>query len=287
LHYYQIQNITYYKEKRISGAQNYIHAFKISDSLKELKIIEAKNDLLIQDLGSTEHPKWMNLSQDRSLQRQFPNSADHWDEFQDIMTLGVSPKELVENRFSKYGSIPFKIEAYSDNSIQTLLPFRTIQEFYQLDVVGTQRKIQELRSLEINNLHAQLEKIATQLKERLFENRNVSSLFSLKQLLIEITDPIALSPVEKERIKNIIYGQTLEIIGSYQVRIAFDFSSIRFQPSLSDLFYLSLMNGTSNPPQDIMPVIGMAKLLCWLQITISYFLLAFIVAALLKFLRIS
>lgn len=288
LHHYQLQNITYHKEKRIIGAQNYIHAFKISDSLGELKLIEAKNDLLIQKMWGNDYPKWMSFSQDRSLQRQFPDGANHWDDFQDTMTLGVSPKEMVENRFQKYGAVVFKIENYHDNSIVSIFPFQVLQEFYQLDVQGTNNKIAELyQASPNNNVHLDLVSVATKLKDKLFDNRNQSDLFSLRQLLMETTDTIGINSSEKEKIKNVIYGQVLSTIGTYQVQIKFDFSFMGFQPFHSDLFYLSLMNSTSNPPQDIVPVIGVTKFLCWLQVTISYFLLAFIVAVLLKILKIS
>src|SRR5687767_5074312 len=45
IHFFQIQNITPHNGKLIVGAKNYINAFKMSESMVELRTLEAQNDL--------------------------------------------------------------------------------------------------------------------------------------------------------------------------------------------------------------------------------------------------
>lgn len=288
IHHYQLQNISYYKDKRIIGGKNYLPAFKISDSLKEIKVIEAKNDLLLQSFGDRVFPKWSSFSQDRSLQRTFPAEANHWDEFNDLLKFGQKPSEMVEKIFEKYGAVTFRISNYHDNNIENILPFKVIEELYQLDVSQTNLKIQEFHQLNTNdNFHLRLMKISAKIRDNVFNQRSEISLGQLRNLLQTSYQEAGVSSDLGERFKEIFYGEILSIFGTYQVQSEFNFNNLDFLPTHFDLFYLSLMNSTSNPPQDVVGVISSTRVLCWIQVTIAYFLLAGLVAVILKIFKIA
>ncbi|MEK6554598.1 MAG: hypothetical protein AABZ31_05115 [Bdellovibrionota bacterium] len=287
IHEFHRANFIHYKDKRIFGAQNYIPAFKISENLQDLRVKEAQNELYLTDWGGTLINSWMPFSQDRSLQRQIPSEAESWDEFRDTMIRGKTPQEMVDKTFEKYGATRFRIRTYHDNSIERILPRKFIQEYFELDAQGIEDKVAQLISSDANNLFAELVRASGKIRKEIFENREEQSLLGLKQTLFDASSSIEKFCDQKERAKNIFYGEVLNILGSYQAPMDYDFSKLVFVPTHFDLFYLSIMNSTSNPPSDIIGVTKMARVLCWIQLTISYFLLAFTVAVLLKVFKIE
>lgn len=275
LHHSSLANIHIYKGRKLHGFTLPTYAYLISGELLEQKLVEAQNELRLSKRFGDYVPNWQSFSQDTSLERQFPDQKESQERFKDTFTRGMLPSELIEVVFAKYSDIQFRFTSYRDNSLKEQLPFHVIQEYYGLLVEETKHKI-----LTEQKKYLALQKVAEKLL-RVLTSREVSNLgrlhFALKMAMEDVKEF-----KDKEKVKEFVYGYFLNVVGSYQVAMKFDFSGYKPRATYFDLFYLSLQNSTSNRPSDITPVTYCAKIVSWLQLLFSYFLLAFSVATIIS-----
>ncbi len=288
---YQMANITYYKGKALQGFTIPMPAFMLVGDIRQRLEIKAKNDLLLSSFaGDSTNIHWQSLNQDRSLQRQFPKDAKHWDDFKDNFVRGVTPTKLVEGTFAKYGVMQFKIDFYRDNIFTSLFPIHVMSEYLEKSPPEVEKQIRNQSLNPVDNQIAQkLFESATIFRNHFLKENAEGKLFELNFTLKgEVEKYFSLiSESKRARFKNIFYGAVLNVMAPPSTVMKFNFDELVENPSLMDFFYLSSMIATNNTPADILPLTNGARFVVWFQIILSYFLLALLVAVFLKFFNLS
>lgn len=279
-------SIVQFHKRNLIGFATPLPAFHISETLKTRIEVEAKNDLRITDFSNNIF--WQSFSEDRSLQRSFPDSANHWDNFREDFRLGVTPIELVEKNFQKHWPIQITIQDYRDNSFDIIFPIRVLQEYFEIvSVEDLQRRIQlnQLSFEEASTYNALLQ-IAPKIRINIFEIRTPFSIGELSNKMKQFADEILPLSPKHERMKSIIYGEILNILAPSQTILSFNFAPLTLRPEKMDFVYMSTMIATGNVPSEVTPLTNDSRAWIWLQSIFSYFNLAVIVAALLKLFKI-
>jgi hypothetical protein len=279
-----------YKGKTIMGAVVPLPAFQVSEALRNRVEVRVKNDLKLRAFaGSSTNVAWQSFSQDESLGRQFPKEGPRWLEFRDMIVLGLSPTQMIEQNFRKYGLLKFKITFYRDNMFDTIFPIQVLQEYFSItSVEDLQRKIQagQLSDPEACLFQA-LSAAAPQIRREVFETRGEGQLLWLRERLIALVSEIEKKVEDRARLRDIFYGEVLKTMAPPGMQMEFQFDSLPLQPEVMDFLYTSTLLATSNVPSELVPVTNDVRVAMWLQLMFSYFNLALLVAALVKWLKIA
>lgn len=278
-----------HKDKNIIGAVTPMPAFRLSDALQSRVEVQVKNDLRLRSFGdSSTNVAWQSFSQDDSLGRQFPEEGPRWREFRDMAVLGLSPTEMVEKNFQKYGLLKFKILFYRDNSFDVIFPIKVLHEYFRIQSVeDLQRRIHSGQlSPEEASLYNAATSIAPKIRTGVLEVKE-GQLFWLREKLVGLVSEIEKHVDDKTRLRDVAYGEVLSTMAPPGMQIEFEFSSLPLHPELMDFVYMSTMLATSNVPSELVPITTDVRVFMWLQLMFSYFNLALLVAALVKWLGIG
>jgi len=287
--FHQISLIRY-KNINIIGSVVPLPAFQVSDSLKKRLEVKAKNDLRVRDFfGNTTNVSWQSFSQDDSISRQFPTEGNHWRDFHDQSILGLTPKEMVEDTFKKYGLLKYQLAAYRDNSFDILFPIKVMQEYFRVQsIVDLQNRINSGQlNPDESALFQKLSTIAPQIRTGILQQESQSQLFWLSETLKRLATESENVVTDKERFRNIFYGEVLSILAPPGTQVEFFFDSLPLTPEPMDFLYMSTTIATSNIPGEIVPITNDVRLVMWFQLMISYFILALNVAAIIKWLKLE
>jgi len=283
-------SITRHKDKNILGSVVPLPAFQVSDSLKKRLEVRVKNDLRVRDFaGNTSNVSWQSFSQDDSLSRQFPSEGNHWREFREMNLLGLTPTAMVEKEFKKYGLLRYKIALYRDNAFTSIFPIKVLQEYFQVQsVVELQERIYSGRlNADEEAVFQSLSHSAHQILSHVLRQDSEGQLYWLSEFIMQQASETERSVKDKERFRNIFYGEILSVLAPPSTSIDFQFESLPLTPETMDFLYMSTTIATSNVPGEIVAVTNDVRLVMWTQLMFSYFILALNVAALLKLLKID
>ena len=201
--------------------------------------------------------------------------------------LGMSPVDLVERIFPKYGILKFRIIEYRDNSFAEVFPIKVMQEHFQLkSVEDLQRRLIENRlTSSESHIYESLRKSAIDIRTHVFQNGETGQLFLLSEFLKRVVGESENLIEGRERFRNIFYGEILATLAS--AKVDFEFNQLPLHPEPIDFLYMSTTLATSNMPSEIVPMTNDVRMLMWIQMMLSYFMLAFMVAALVRLLKIG
>ena len=290
LHHFHQVSMVRFKDKNIIGAVLPLKAFSASDSLRVRLEVKVKNDLRLRSFGAnTTNVSWQNFSQDNSISRQFPDDGDHWKDFREMNVLGTTPQEMVEETFKKYGVLSYTVNAYKDNYFDQLFPVRVMQEYFkEQSVEALQLRIQNnsFRNENEKLLYQKLSTAAPNIRAQLFHPGTEGELFFLSERIIHFTRDIISGFEDPGRLKNIVYGEVLSNFVHPRTDMQFNFNSLPLDPEPMDFLYLSTTIATSNIPGEIIPITNDVRVIIWVQLMLSYFILALNVAALVKWVKI-
>ena len=279
----------HYKGKRLHNFTQAIPAFKLSETLRDRISIRAKNDLRIRDfVGETTNVTWQQFSQDRSFQRQFPDQASSWDDFKDTHTRGMTPSVLVEKVFPQYGLVELKISKYTDNSFHHFFPLKVVAEVFQRPLPEIDHLYRsEALSKEQRDLFDALATVALEIQTHLLQKTDAQKLVWVSEYMKGAAEKCAKFSPDSSRFKDIFYGEILATLAGPISIVQFNFDGMPLTPNLGDFIYMSTLIGTSNIPSEITPITSDARLVTWMQLIVSYFLLALNVAAIIRLLGLQ
>lgn len=289
LHHFHQVSLVRYKNQNLIGFNIPLPAFQASDALRSRIEVRVKNELRLREfIGDSTNISWQSFSQDDLISRQFPQEGNRWRDFREMSVLGTTPQEMVETIFKKYGALKYRIVQYRDNYFDTIFPIKVMGEYFRVQSIeDLQRRIQAgaLNPSE-QALFAALSTIAPTIRNGIFQQGAEGQLFALSDFLIGRANEVSRGLDEPDRLKNIIYGEVLSTLAPSQTNMQFVFESIPIAPEPMDFLYLSTTIATSNLPGEIIPITNDVRAAIWIQLMLSYFILALNVAALLKWLKI-
>lgn len=288
-------NITRIDGLNIQNAKMPIYAFEISDSLKKKYEIKAKNDLLVKpSIGGFSNYSWGHFTSvfkelhERSKADQ--KEGEKILNLSKIATLGITATELVENTFHKYPNVTYVIDNYIDNSFETIFPALVLANYKTENVGEMLRKINEGNlTPEVQAILTELKLIMPKLKGNILENKGRHTLFDLTRFLTEYSRILETKAFNPEVIRESFYAEILSIIATgTDIKLEFDnyVSSLNF-PDFWDLLQISATIATTNTTSDLVPITNDARAVMWVQLILSYFILALNIAALTKLLNLS
>jgi hypothetical protein len=290
LHRYHLVSAEIYKNQVMLGGSNPLPAFQMSDVMRKRFEVKAKNDLRLWDIGGQlTNVKWQSFSRDRLGQRQFPADAKQWDDFHDRGVTGLTPTDMIEKTFKQYGLVSISVSAYRDNSFDQIFPIKVMSEYFEVPsiVVLQNRLAAGNLSLPEQKLWAVLQTVAPEIRVAVLQQTNLRPLWTVAEQMKSFADRISEGAEKKERIRDIVYGETLSVLAPPGTQLEFNFQTMPMHPEFFDFIWLSSTVGTSNIPSELTPLTNDARTLIWLQLMGSYFLLALIVAAFAKFIKLA
>ncbi|MES2963162.1 MAG: hypothetical protein V4760_04670 [Bdellovibrionota bacterium] len=290
LHRYHLASVEMYRNQATYGGRTPLPAFQISDILRKRLEVRAKNDLrLINFRAALTNVKWQNFSRDRSMLRQFPGEAEQWDDFRDRMVTGLSPMEMVESKFSEYGLVTVSVTSYRDNSFDQIFPLMVMGEYFEA------KSLKEMHDRIMSGpllpdeaqLLSELRIAASEIRVSILENSKPRELWQIGAQLKNVADKTVASAAKKNRLREILYGEVLSTLSPPTSQLEFNFQTMPMEPEFLDFVWLSSTVGTSNIPSELTPLTNDARLVMWLQLMLSYFILALLVAALVKMIGLA
>jgi hypothetical protein len=282
-------SIVRHSDKNIIGAVVPLPAFQLSEVLRKRIEVRVKNDLRLRDFaGNSTNVAWQSFSQDDYLSRQFPDEGPRWREFRDIAVLGLTPSDMVEKTFRRYGQLEFKIPFYRDNSFDVIFPIKVLREYFRIQSVeDLQLRMREGRlNPQENALFLATTSAAQQIRQSVLEAKS-GQLGWLSDRLENLASEVERVADDKPRLRDIFYGEVLSAMAPPGMHIEFAFESLPLNPEWMDFIYMSTMLATSNVPSELTPVTTDVRIVIWIQLMLSYFNLALMVAALVKWLKIG
>ncbi|KYG62883.1 hypothetical protein AZI87_16585 [Bdellovibrio bacteriovorus] len=271
-------------------------AFNFSESLKTTLMIDAINDLRLQkNADSISKAPWVSFSEDKSIYRQFGENPDTPDAIREISRLGLTPSQLIEKQFKKYGELKIEFrfngtENGLSNINEMLIPIM-MEYFREPSATAMSNRVINASppmSVDELRLFSSLQRALEHLHKQVFQPQTTT----LERLSTAIQESYSLlienqNFPEIERLKNIFYGETLKALGKYNLEIIFDLNSLMMRPRFLDFVYTSTMVATNNVPSEIIPITDNVRFLIWIQMMISYFNLAIVVAVVAKILKLA
>lgn len=286
LHLAAVEN---YKGKTLQGFKTPTPAFILTGEIKTRVQIKALNELFLNKFGNQIlNMHWRSFNQDNSLIRQFPNEKQNQSDFNDVFTRGLKPSNLVDEAFNKYWSVEFNINSYRDNIFLELFPFKVMNEFAEETIDAFKNRInQNLLTPQEINLYNELIKTSNILLQNVLTNHKTQNFGNLSMLLnneYNKLDPYVWK--DKARFKEIFFGMFLDTLTNPGVEITYNLEKLIEYPTFTDFFYFSSMVATNNVPSDILPVTDDARFIVWIQMMLSYFLLALLIGVVLNALKL-
>ena len=266
---------TIYKGKLLRGFMINEKAFILSDILKQKIEVTAKNALRIRNfIGDNTNVSWQSFQKTRLFLHMPPDQKEKMEEFHDILLLGVSATEMVEETFKRYGLLKFSIITYRDNSIEQTFPRSITAQFLKKPVSLIDKQLRNGSATDLEkNLFVELQGVAKTLRQSTFQDGKTGYLFRLSEHLKTIADGIEKKMTLGSEFREVFYAEILAMLAPPQTHIEFEFSSLPLVPSFSDFFYLSIVIGTGNIPSEITPLALIARVSVWVQLVFSYLML--------------
>lgn len=282
-------NMIVYKGKVITGGVVPLPAFQLSEPLRKRLEIRVKNDLRLREFaGNSTNASWQSFSQNRLLDTQSVGWNEHdWTEFHDMNVLGLSPSKMVEKTFRRYSELKFRIVKCYDNSFDDRFPVQVLRAYSRIvPAEEVWRRVATNRlTLEETKLLQALKVAAPQIRQTVLEGTEGQLLF-LSDRLVGLASDVAKQAEDKPRLKDVFYGEVLSTLAS-ETQIEFLFDSLPLRPEFMDFVYMSTLLATSNVPSELVPVTNDVRIAVWFQLMFSYFSLALLVAALVKWLGLG
>lgn len=291
-HWQNISTISFEK-KSYTGVVSPVPAFSFSDSFKTTLKINAINELRLQMIGTQiSQSFWMGFSEDKSIYRQFGQDPETADPIKTMSRLGITPIQLVEDKFQKFNELKIKLvfsgnEQRNTNVDRLLIPIM-MEYFKEPSASALSSRVFEAKmTLPELKLYSKLQLALEILSQKVFRDQE-TTFGNLKMSIQMAFDKLIENEsfAELERLKSIFYGEVLSSLALYNVQIKFELDSLSLKPRFIDFIYMSTMVATNNIPSEITPVTDNVRFLIWIQMMISYFILALLVAAFSKILKL-
>ncbi|MBF0313626.1 MAG: hypothetical protein HQK52_09425 [Oligoflexia bacterium] len=258
----------------VTGFDSPMPSMVVNSSLLTRKIIKAKNDLLLSDfMGETINHRWHIFSLTK-IDRSSWSSAEQekWRVFDKQISSEQIPTDIVEKKFSEHENVFIERERISlgisaDTHVHLTL------KILGIPLEELNRRLSNNQQYEIDVLN--ISKTIVDEIERVISSGNRISLQILRSELMNIVRAHEQAITDKKSLAEGVYSIALSALASNNPSTGkFDLTGLKDQPTIFDFLYFSLLLGTSNTSDVLIPISTTARLLVWLQILWSYIILS-------------
>lgn len=205
-------------------------------------------------------------------------AADEMAQLRKMELANLSPLDMVETQFKKYGWVKMRISNYRDlSNFDQSFPGDVLGATLNIHSNGGRKSFDSLRK-DQKELYGRLVKMAPKIRSQIFGTKEMRPLWLIGNQIRNIEYECEGDFREKALLRQAFYGCVLSEFGGPGMKLQFLIEpplSVQFK--LYDFFHMSMSLATCNFPSDVVPVSGIAKFAMWMQLIISYIFLGVMV----------